>query len=184
MKAIKTSFISDSCSASLDTVCTKEYTENPPYSCVRNIYPTFLTCLATALANASGAWSLLVIVLCMGLKIFWPHGSLAFDYDESVNRFLPLSGEDGASHWHHAKTAPNPQSDKVVPIMSSGNDYDQEDPEGGLLYSKVPNQERDQSATVSPPRTYEMVEGVEKGLSADNMRNDPHGSNYNLHQLK
>jgi hypothetical protein len=184
MKAIKTSFISDSCSASLDTVCAQEYTENPPYSCVRDIYPTFLTCIATALANASGAWSLLVIALCLGLKIFWPHGSLAFDYDESVNRFLPLNPGKEASHWHHAKSPPT--SHKIVPVMSSGgneDDYDQEDPDRRLLYSKVPNQERDKPST-SPHGTYEMVD-VERGLpSSNNPRNDHHGNNQNLHQRK
>ena len=46
------------------------------------------------------------------LKLFYPHGSTDFDYDESVNRFLPLN-TPGANYWHHAVTHP---TSKVVPI--------------------------------------------------------------------
>lgn len=96
-------YVSDTCSDSLEAICTSAYTDNPPFSCERVTYPTFVTIIATAFANASGVWSATVIALKLLLKLRYPHGYRDFDYDEERERFIPKNtglnvSSSGKSH--------------------------------------------------------------------------------------
>jgi hypothetical protein len=50
------------------------------------------------------------------LKIIYPHGSIDFDYDEKLNRFLPLHSTK-QNDWHHHYS-------KVHPSRYQGHDKD------------------------------------------------------------
>lgn len=67
-------FIDSTCTASIDTVCATAYTDNPPFSCSRDVYPGWLTSLGTALANSVRAWSFFCKVVCFWMKKRWPTG--------------------------------------------------------------------------------------------------------------
>lgn len=130
LATMKSNFTSINCKNSFTTVCTNEYTDNPPFSCSRDIYPTFITTIATAMANASGAWSVVVIAIQLLLKLRWPHGTVEFDYDESTNRFVPLNGKN--NRWHHSAAAQiSPAVSRDDRNISETNQYELVDMEKG-----------------------------------------------------
>lgn len=89
LQTLRQKYITSYCEVSYDKVCTSEYTDNPPFSCSKVSYPTFITTIATAFANASGVWTFVVIFLKLMLKIHYPHGYSDYDYDEERERFIP-----------------------------------------------------------------------------------------------
>ena len=89
MIAVKNDYVTSTCPDSITKVCTSAYTDNPPFSCSKDTYPTFITTIATAFANASGVWTFVVIFLKIMLKISYPHGFYDYDYDEERERFVP-----------------------------------------------------------------------------------------------
>jgi hypothetical protein len=88
-------FVSETCSNSLESICTSAYTENPPFSCERITFPSFITNIATAFANTTGAWTFIVIALKILLKFQYPHGFHDFVYDEATETFLPTNEIQG-----------------------------------------------------------------------------------------
>lgn len=85
----QSTFLTNTCSTSYDKVCDQEYTENPPFSCTKDTYPTTLTNLSTSFANASAAFSFMVLFFRILMKIFYPHGCTEYDYDPVTERYLP-----------------------------------------------------------------------------------------------
>lgn len=145
VKIMQDQFVSSNCSNSFTKVCESEYTDNPPFSCSRDVYPNFLTVIGTAIADSSGAWSVIVMIMQLILKVFYPHGTIDFDFDESVNRFLPLP-HAAANNWHHAKM-------QILPEETLDGKQ------------KVEKDERDQQLLL-----YENVRDIENGRSSIHQR--------------
>jgi hypothetical protein len=80
-------FINLICPDSLVKVCRVAYTDNPPFSCSKNIYPNWFTIIATAFANASGAWSICFLLIKLFLRFTHPHYIRDFEYDHKKERY-------------------------------------------------------------------------------------------------
>jgi hypothetical protein len=180
--AAKQAFISSTCEASYNDVCTQEFTENPPFSCVRKTYPIFLTTIATALANSSGVWSLLIIAIQMILKYFYPTGTIAFDYDEELNRFLPLEKEK-KNDWHSYYTG------KIHPIPAASlttgeGGVDNPEEEDKLLAMKEKGRNSGGGERTSNKEVQMVVNHNDDDLERGNGERSIDGGNNSLHHRK
>jgi hypothetical protein len=174
----KEALISSTCEASYTDVCAMEYTENPPFSCVRKTYPIFLTTIATALANSSGVWSLCIIAIQVILKYFYPKGSIDFDYDEELFRYLPLE-KDKKNDWHSYYTG------KVHPISSAtveGRGGDGTEEEDKLMVKKEKGRGGG-SGTGTPIKEVQMTNHNDDDLESGNGERSGSG-NSSLHHRK
>jgi hypothetical protein len=61
-----------------------------------------------------------VILIQVILKIIYPHGSIDFDYDEKLNRFLPLHASK-ENDWHHHYSKVHPSAFKGGQSGNGGN---------------------------------------------------------------
>eukprot|EP01034_Spumella_vulgaris_P022999 gene22999-29185_t len=67
-------FTTVNCADSFESVCTIAYTDNPPFSCSKDVHSSFLSIFANAFSNASFVTSVLIIVIHFGLKRLYPDG--------------------------------------------------------------------------------------------------------------
>lgn len=86
--SLVTNLVDVQCPASFDTICTASYTDNPPFSCETTTYPSWLTTIGTAFANASGAWSICFIIIKFILRKTHFHFVHDFEYDRKNERYL------------------------------------------------------------------------------------------------
>lgn len=88
MQDLQTTFVTNTCGSSFEKVCDAVYTDNPPFSCETTVYPTWLTIIATAFANASGAWSLAFLAIKLILRKTHFHFVHEFEYDRKKERYM------------------------------------------------------------------------------------------------
>lgn len=74
--ALKVNFTDYYCPLSFDTVCATAYTDNPPFSCSRNVRSTYITIVANSFSNASLVGTVLVVLIHFTLKRLYPNGIL------------------------------------------------------------------------------------------------------------
>ncbi|RYH29345.1 hypothetical protein EON65_08780 [archaeon] len=90
MATIYNAFVSSVCEDSFEKVCKAAYTDNPPFSCSKTVYPTWITCLATAFANASGVLAVTFVIIKVLLRQIQYHYVHEFEYDRKKERYHDL----------------------------------------------------------------------------------------------
>lgn len=86
-------FTTTTCEASYSVICEAAFTDNPPFSCEKTTYPSWITNLATAFANGSGVTSIVFIVIKLILRRVYKHYVYDFDYDKKTERYLNKNHE-------------------------------------------------------------------------------------------
>eukprot|EP01039_Chlorochromonas_danica_P003631 gene3631-3976_t len=86
-------FTTTTCEESYSVVCEAAFTNNPPFSCEKTTYPSWITNLATAFANGSGVTSIVFILIKLILRQIYKHYVYDFDYDKKSERYLNKNQE-------------------------------------------------------------------------------------------
>lgn len=88
MITMREGYLKPNCMTSINVICEVVYEDNPPFSCERTTYPSYIGVTATALANASGAWSLIFLLIKIALRKTHFHYVHDFEYDKSKERYF------------------------------------------------------------------------------------------------
>lgn len=80
-----TSYVSSNCAASFSPICAAAYTNNPPYSCTKQVTENILTVLGASLGNAAAVLAISIILIKFVLKAWYPNGVALDDYDSEGN---------------------------------------------------------------------------------------------------
>jgi hypothetical protein len=86
--SLLSSFILNDCPDSFSTVCSREFNENPPFTCSKKVFNNFLTCFGSASANGSAAFSILVVLLALFFSRLYPGGTSK--YRTVKGKYLPV----------------------------------------------------------------------------------------------